>query len=109
MIIKKYTDKTESDAIEQAKKELGPGVVVMNVRQFKKKGLFGLFSSPQVEVTVALEDERERQPVKAPTMTALEQLAEKQREINAKQKAANNAVSEALNKASEKAGDDKIS
>lgn len=108
MIIKKYTDKTESDAIEQAKKELGPGVVVMNVRQFKKKGLFGLFSSPQVEVTVALEDERERQPVKAPTMTALEQLAEKQREINAKQKAANNAVSEALNKASEKAGDDTV-
>lgn len=108
MIIKKYTDKTESDAIEQAKKELGPGVVVMNVRQFKKKGLFGLFSSPQVEVTVALEDERERQPVKAPTMTALEQLAEKQREINAKQKAANNAVSEALNKASEKVGEDTV-
>lgn len=102
MIIKKYTDKTELEAIEQAKKELGPGVVVMNVRQFKKKGFFGLFSSPQVEVTVALEEEGERQPAKAPTMTALEQLAEKQKEINAqkaKQEAANNAVSEALNKA----------
>ena len=84
MIIKKFTSKTESEAI--AKKELGPNVVVMNVRQLKKKGFFGMFGSSQVEVTVALEEEGERQPAKAPTMTALEQLAQKQREINEQRK-----------------------
>ena len=87
MIIKKFTGKTESDATEAARRELGAGVVVMNVRQLKRKGLFGFLSSPQVEVTVALEEESERPTPKAPTMTALEQLAQKQREINAKKQA----------------------
>ena len=32
MIIKKFTAKTEKEAIENAKQELGEGVVVMNVR-----------------------------------------------------------------------------
>lgn len=84
MIIKKFTGKTELEAIDAAKKELGAGVVVMNVRQLKKKGIFSLFSSSQVEVTVALEEEGERPTPKAPTMTALEQLAQKQKEINEK-------------------------
>lgn len=84
MIIKKFSSKTESEAIENARKELGPDVVVMNVRTVKKKGLLKFFASPQVEVTVALEEEGEKQPPKAPAMTALEQLAAKQREINEK-------------------------
>ncbi len=92
MIIKKYVSKTESDAIEIARKDLGEGVVVMNVRQLKKKGLFGLFSTPQVEVTVALEEEGERPQQKAPTMTALEQLAQKQKEINAQRAASSTTV-----------------
>ena len=39
MIIKKYQAKTESEAIENAKKELGDGIVVMNVKAVKRKGL----------------------------------------------------------------------
>ncbi|MBQ2802531.1 MAG: flagellar biosynthesis protein FlhF [Lachnospiraceae bacterium] len=57
MIIKKFNGKTEADAIEAAKKELGNGVVVMNVKEVKKKGLLALFGTKQVEVTVALEEE----------------------------------------------------
>lgn len=40
MIIKKYTGKTEAEATEAAKKELGSGLVIMNVREVKKKGIF---------------------------------------------------------------------
>ena len=40
MIIKKFQGKTEADATEQAKKELGPNVVIMNVKNVKRKGLF---------------------------------------------------------------------
>ena len=76
MIIKKYQAKTESDAVDQAKKELGSGVVVMNVRNVKKKGLLGLFGAKQVEVTVALEDDTEkvsqrREPSKSQAATLL--------------------------------------
>ena len=62
MIIKKFQAKTENDAVEIAKKELGQGVVIMNVKTIKKKGLFGIFRGTMVEVTVAMEEERERQP-----------------------------------------------
>ncbi len=60
MIIKKYTGKTEKEALDAAKKELGDGVVVMNVRAVKKYGLFSFLMAPKTEVTVALEDEEER-------------------------------------------------
>ncbi len=60
MIIKKFQGKTENEAIEAAKKEMGSAVVVMNVKTVKKKGLLYLFSRPYVEVTVALEEETEK-------------------------------------------------
>lgn len=65
MIIKKFQGKTENEAIEAAKKELGNNVVVMNVRNVKKKGIFSFLRPQMVEVTVALEEETERYaPVK---------------------------------------------
>lgn len=59
MIIKKFVGKTESEAVEAAKKELGSGVVIMNVRDVKRKGIAALFAAKQVEITVALEEENE--------------------------------------------------
>ena len=59
MIIKKFIGKTEEEALEAARKELGNGIVTMNVRSVKKKGLAGLLGAKQTEVTVALEEERE--------------------------------------------------
>lgn len=60
MIIKKFTAKTENEAIEAAKKELGDGVVVMNVKNVKRKGFLAFLKQPLVEVTVALEEESEK-------------------------------------------------
>ena len=57
MIIKKFTAKTEKDAIEAAKKELGDSVITMNVKNVKRKGFLGLFRTNVVEVTVALEEQ----------------------------------------------------
>ena len=68
MIIKKYVGKTESEATEEAKKELGQNIVVMNVRPVKKSGFFSIFQSQKIEVTVALEEETERTPI-ARTLT----------------------------------------
>ncbi len=60
MIIKKFTAKTENEAIANAKKELGEGVVVMNVKEVKAKGFFAFLKPSTVEVTVALEEESEK-------------------------------------------------
>ena len=65
MIIKKFQAKTENEAVEAAKKELGSNVVVMNVRNTKKKGLFSFLRPQLVEITVAVEEDSERkEPVK---------------------------------------------
>ena len=60
MIIKKFQAKTEQDALEQAKKELGASVVIMNVRKVKPTGFFAFFKPQLTEVTVALEEEAEK-------------------------------------------------
>lgn len=60
MIIKKYTAKTEKEAIDAAKKDLGENIVIMNVKNTKKKGFFGFFGGMVAEVTVALEAETEK-------------------------------------------------
>lgn len=60
MIIKKFVAKTEKEAIENAKKELGEGVVVMNVKTVKSKGFLAFLKPHMVEVTVALEEESEK-------------------------------------------------
>lgn len=60
MIIKKFQGKTENDAVEAAKKELGKNIVIMNVKNVKKKGILRFFLPDTVEVTVALEDDNEK-------------------------------------------------
>ncbi|MCM1185468.1 MAG: flagellar biosynthesis protein FlhF [Lachnoclostridium sp.] len=62
MIIKKFVGKTEEEAVEAAKKELGEGVVIMNVKDVKPKGFFAFLLPKQVEVTVAREDEAVTKP-----------------------------------------------
>lgn len=63
MIIKKFQGKTENEAIEAARRELGENIVIMNVKNFRKKRFFGLFGTNAVEVTVALESEVEKAKV----------------------------------------------
>ena len=62
IIIKKFTVKTEAEATEAAKKELGSTLVIMNVREVKKKGLFAFLLPKQIEVTAALEEEAPARP-----------------------------------------------
>lgn len=74
MVIKKFLGKTEQEAVEAAKKELGENIVIMNVRQVKPKGPLAFFKSKQTEVTVALEEERDTVR-KEPERAALQQVA----------------------------------
>ena len=98
MIIKKFQAKTENEAVEAAKKELGAGVVIMNVKTVKKKGIFSFLKPAIVEVTVALEEENERTAATPPKqqvqpMTALEQLARAQEAARKEEKAEKEIIS----------------
>lgn len=85
MIIKKFQGKTESEAVEAAKAELGSGVVIMNVKTTKKKGLFSFFRPSVVEVTAAMEEERETKPepqVKMPSFKDVILETEEKNEVD---------------------------
>ena len=69
MIIKKFQGKTEDDAVAAAKKELGTGIVVMNVRPVKKRGFLSFFRPNLTEVTVAIEEESEQKEREKPKDT----------------------------------------
>lgn len=56
MTINKYQGKTKEEAIEKAKKELGEGAVVLNVKEIKPKGMLKVFKGSLYEVTAAMEE-----------------------------------------------------
>lgn len=56
MTINKYQGKTKEEAIEKAKQELGAGVVVLNVKEIKPKGVLKALKGSVFEVTAAMEE-----------------------------------------------------
>ncbi len=56
MKIKKFIAKDYKMAIKQAKEEMGSDAIILQTRQIKTGGFFGLFARAQVEVTVAIDD-----------------------------------------------------
>lgn len=66
MTINKYQGKTKEEAVEKAKEELGPGAVIMNVKEIKPTGVLKAFKSSLFEVTAAMEEkERFSNPLSA--------------------------------------------
>lgn len=55
MIIKKYLAKTEKEAIEMAREDLGSNAVVMNIKKVYPRGMAKIFMRGKVEVTAALD------------------------------------------------------
>ncbi len=93
MIIKKFVAKNEIDATEAARKELGDGVVIMNVRKVKPKGPFAFLRSKHVEVTAALEEEDKQQDSLRELRRIAQEQDEKQRKKAESLKTAGNKES----------------
>ncbi len=66
MNIKRYVVNDMQEAMVKIKNQLGPDAVILHNRPLKKKGLAGLFSKPQIEVTVAYETEPRQQKAAKP-------------------------------------------
>ena len=62
MTINKFTGKTKEEAIDKAKTEFGSNAVIMNVKEIKPKGFFGMFKSPTYEVTAAMDEKNQVTP-----------------------------------------------
>ncbi len=60
MIIKKYTSDTEQGAILLAKEDLGSEAIVMNIKTMKPKGLKRFFVKVKVEVTAAVDEDKDK-------------------------------------------------
>ncbi len=56
MTINKFQGKTEEEAVEKAKAQMGEDVVIMNVKIIKAKGIASLFKKDTYEVTAAKEE-----------------------------------------------------
>lgn len=55
MKIMKYKANTMPEAIEKIKRDLGPDAVILNSKEIKQGGLFGIFKKPQIEVLAAID------------------------------------------------------
>lgn len=100
MIIKKYLAKTELEAIEMAKQELGNNAVVMNIKKVKPKGLAKLFVRGKVEVTAAVDETAEAEEKKPENDTKEKTLPKMQSEQSDMVKTAgdNSSLEERLSK-----------
>ena len=58
MTINKYTGASREEAIENAKKDLGPNVVILNIKEIRPSGLFGFLKKSTWEVSGAVEEDR---------------------------------------------------
>ncbi len=56
MKIKKFEARTEQDAINKVKQELGLNALILNIKRTQPKGIFAFFRKPVVEVTAAFDD-----------------------------------------------------
>ena len=76
------------EAMALAQKELGNNVTMIHSRTVKPKGLFSFLKKPQVEVTVAKEEEMDRPEVQAKTAIAEVNKARKKAEEESARKQA---------------------
>ncbi|MDR1639584.1 MAG: flagellar biosynthesis protein FlhF, partial [Clostridiales bacterium] len=61
MKTKRYEGRTEQEAIEKVKEELGLDALILNIKKTSPKGILRLFKKPMVEVTAAFEDKESKQ------------------------------------------------
>lgn len=57
MKIRRYEARTEHEAIEKVKNDLGKDALVLNIKKISPKGIFKLFRRPSVEVMAALDEQ----------------------------------------------------
>ncbi len=71
MKLKRYKAKTEYEAMEEIKKELGDQAIIMNTKKVKPKGFFGFLKKHEYEILVGIEEKRFEPSIKAEDFESL--------------------------------------
>ncbi|NLC68466.1 MAG: flagellar biosynthesis protein FlhF [Clostridiaceae bacterium] len=58
MKVKRYMGNNFQEAMLKVKVEMGDDALILNTKKIRKKGLFGIFSKPMVEILAALDESR---------------------------------------------------
>ena len=61
MIIKKYEGKTEQEALESVREDLGLSAIILSIKKKKSKGLFSFLVKPTVLITAALDEKADKE------------------------------------------------
>lgn len=72
MRIKRYLAKTNKEALEKVKKELGNDAIILNTRKIKTGGFLGFFSKPWVEILAAVDQSAAANPAKNARLDEIE-------------------------------------
>ncbi|KPU28199.1 flagellar biosynthesis protein FlhF [Caloranaerobacter sp. TR13] len=56
MKIKRYIGRTNKEAMDKVKRELGTEAVILHIRKIKQTGFFGFFKKPLIEVVAAVDE-----------------------------------------------------
>jgi len=91
--IKKFTARTELEAIDMVKEELGSDALVISIKKIQTKGLFGFLRKPSVEILAAYDETKLATPV-ASTFAA--QLNSRQVDFESAKKYVQAAAAEEL-------------
>ncbi len=54
MLIKKFQAESMAEALKMVKAEFGLDAMILNSREYRRKGIMGLFRKPYVEVTASI-------------------------------------------------------
>jgi flagellar biosynthesis protein FlhF len=66
MRIKRFVGDSVSETVGKVKRELGADAVILQTRQFREGGVFGLFGKMKVEITAAIEEQPVAQKADSP-------------------------------------------
>ncbi|MDR3288288.1 MAG: flagellar biosynthesis protein FlhF [Peptococcaceae bacterium] len=83
MRVKRFVGDNVAETMGRIKRELGSEAIILQTRQFREGGFFGLFGRTRVEITAAVEDQPvavKKMPEEAPLHKAAERAEEKERE-----------------------------
>lgn len=74
MIIKRYIVRNMNEAMTRIRYELGKDAVIISQRKIKKPGLMGFFSKKVIEVTAAVENNKNKEEDMAESIEAIKKL-----------------------------------
>lgn len=91
MRVKRFVGDNVAETMGKVKRDLGPDAVILQTRQFREGGVFGLFGKLKVEITAAIEDQPVSKKNRSDKMIRSESFSAPKDSLNRQQPAMENS------------------